>query len=128
MYVCGQCGLRYERGGYCTAEGAPLALTDDPMLGTEIERYRLARVIGEGGMGRVYLAVQPQIGSRVAIKILSEDCARDGELLERFFAEARAVNLIRHEHIVSIMDLSRLPGGRPFIVMEFIDGQTLAEL
>ena len=48
------------------------------------------------------------------------------ELLERFFAEARAVNLIRHEHIVGVLDLAQLPDGRPFIVMEFVEGQTLA--
>ena len=77
-------------------------------------------------MGRVYLAVQPAIGSRVAIKILSDQCARNPELLERFFAEARAVNLVHHESIVSVLDLSQLPDGRPFIVMEYIEGDTLA--
>lgn len=51
-------------------------------------------------MGRVYLAMQPMIGSRVAVKVLSDECARDPQLLERFFAEARAVNLIHHENIV----------------------------
>ena len=77
-------------------------------------------------MGRVYLAVQPAIGSRVAVKILSDQCARNPELLERFFAEARAVNLIRHERIVSVIDLAQLPDGRPFIIMEYVEGQTLA--
>ncbi|NVB82699.1 MAG: protein kinase [Kofleriaceae bacterium] len=100
-------------------------MTADPLLGTTIERYRLERVLGEGGMGRVYLAVQPAIGSRVAIKVLSEECSRNAELLERFFAEARAVNLIRHENIVSVLDLAQLPDGRPFIIMEFIEGHTL---
>jgi len=129
MFVCGECGQRYDdQGGYCPADGTPLVDTDDPLLGTDVGRYRLSRLLGEGGMGRVYLAVQPVIGSRVAVKILSDQCARDPELLDRFFAEARAVNLIRHENIVSVIDLSTLPDGRPFIVMEFIEGQTLAEL
>src|ERR1041384_86598 len=79
-------------------------------------------------MGRVYLAVHPAIGSRVAIKILSDQCARNPELLERFFAEARAVNLVRHESIVSVLDLAQLPDGRPFIVMEYVEGQTLAAI
>jgi len=79
-------------------------------------------------MGSVYLAVQPAIGSRVAIKVLSEQCARSPELLERFFGEAKAVNLIRHENIVSVLDLSMLPDGRPFIVMEFIEGHTLGSI
>jgi serine/threonine protein kinase len=79
-------------------------------------------------MGNVYLGVQPQIGSRVAIKILSEECSREPELVERFFAEARAVNLIRHENIVSVIDMARMPDGRPFIVMEFIEGLTLGKV
>ena len=128
MFVCGACGQRYERGGFCPEDGQPLPETTDALLGTEIGRYRLARMIGEGGMGQVYLAVQPAIGSRVAIKILSDQCARNPELLERFFAEAKAVNLIRHENIVSVMDLAQLPDGRPYIVMEFIEGYTLAAI
>ncbi|MBV8760015.1 MAG: protein kinase [Deltaproteobacteria bacterium] len=95
------------------------------MIGTEIGRYRITSLLGEGGMGSVYLAVQPAIGSRVAIKVLSAECARSPELLERFFGEAKAVNLIRHENIVSVLDLSTLPDGRPFIVMEFVEGLTL---
>jgi serine/threonine protein kinase len=98
------------------------------VIGTELGRYRITALVGEGGMGSVYLAVQPAIGSRVAIKVLSEQCARDAELLERFFAEAKAVNLIRHEHIVSVLDLATLPDGRPYIVMEYIEGQTLAAM
>jgi serine/threonine-protein kinase len=79
-------------------------------------------------MGRVYRAVQPMIGSRVAIKILSDQCARNPDLLERFFAEARAVNLIRHESIVSVLDMAKLDDGRPYIVMEYIEGQTLGQI
>jgi len=98
------------------------------VIGTELGRYRVTSLLGEGGMGSVYLAVQPAIGSRVAIKVLSEQCARDPELLERFFAEAKAVNLIRHEHIVSVLDLATLPDGRPYIVMEYVEGLTLAAI
>ena len=101
-------------------------MTADPLLGTEVSRYRLEKTLGEGGMGRVYLGVQQAIGSRVAIKVLSEECTRNPELLERFFAEARAVNLIRHENIISVLDLATLPDGRPFIIMEYIEGHTLA--
>jgi serine/threonine protein kinase len=125
VHVCAECGQGYERAGYCAADGHPLAVATDPVLGTEVLRYRIARLIGRGGMGNVYLGIQPQIGSRVAIKILSQECAREPELVERFFAEARAVNLIRHENIVSVIDMARLSDGRPFIVMEYIEGVTL---
>jgi serine/threonine-protein kinase len=99
---------------------------DDPLIGTELGRYRLERLIGRGGMGRVYLGVRPDIGSRVAIKVLSADCAENPALVERFFTEARAVNLIAHENIVSVIDLDRT--GRPFIVMEYVEGPTLRDL
>src|ERR1700712_3929756 len=116
-FICHACGQRYDQGGYCAHDGQPLVMTDDPLLGTEVGRYRLARLLGEGGMGRVYLAIQPAIGSRVAVKILSDQCARNPELLDRFFSEARAVNLIHHESIVSVIDMAQLADGRPYIVM-----------
>jgi serine/threonine-protein kinase len=128
MFVCPECGRPYRDGGYCGEDGAVLVEPADPLLGTMVQRWQLARVLGAGGMGRVYLGVQPDIGSRVAIKVLSEDCARDPGLVERFFSEARAVNLIRHEHIVGVLDLARFADGRPYIVMEFIDGVTLGAL
>ena len=94
----------------------------DPLIGIAVGRYQIDSVIGEGGMGRVYLAIQPEIGSRVAIKVLAD---QRPDLVERFFAEARAVNLIRHENIVSVIDLAQLDDGRAYIVMELVDGQTL---
>ncbi|MBK9033859.1 MAG: serine/threonine protein kinase [Myxococcales bacterium] len=127
-HICPECGRSWPSGGHCGDDGAVLATSKDTLLGLTIGRWRLARVLGEGGMGRVYLAVQPAIGSRVAIKVLSEACARDRELVDRFFAEARAVNLVRHEHIVGVLDLAWLDDGRPYIVMEFVDGETLGAL
>ena len=76
-------------------------------------------------MGRVYKGVHPTIGSRVAIKVLSRECSDRRDLVERFFAEAKAVNLIRHESIVNVLDLAMLPDGRPYIVMEYLDGAPL---
>jgi serine/threonine protein kinase len=128
MFVCGECGQRYDRQGYCLADGRPLFATDDPLLGTQLGRYRISALLGEGGMGTVYLASQPLIGSRVAIKILSEQCSKKPDLVERFLAEAKAVNLIRHESIASVIDMAKLDDGRPYIVMEYIEGQTLGPL
>jgi hypothetical protein len=127
-YVCPDCGRSWPDGGHCGDDGAALTASRDTLLGLTIGRWRLARLLGEGGMGRVYLAVQPAIGSRVAIKVLSEACARDRGLVDRFFAEARAVNLVRHEHIVSVLDLAWLDDGRPYIVMEYVAGATLGAL
>ncbi len=98
------------------------------MLGLTVGSYRVAQLIGRGGMGRVYLGVQPQIGAKVAIKVLLAADGDDGRRVERFFAEARAVNLVRHEHIVDVLDLGTLADGAPYMVMELVEGATLATL
>jgi tRNA A-37 threonylcarbamoyl transferase component Bud32 len=129
MFVCTECGDSQAEAGFCSADGAPLApVGDDPLLGKTVGVFRVARLIGLGGMGRVYKGVHPTIGSRVAIKVLSRESSDRRDLVDRFFAEAKAVNLIRHESIVDVLDLSRLPDGRPYLVMEFLDGSSLAAI
>ncbi|MBL4634111.1 MAG: serine/threonine protein kinase [Kofleriaceae bacterium] len=129
MFVCSQCGESKVDAGFCPSDG--MALADnraDPFLGSLVGSYRVASLLGIGGMGRVYKGVNPSIGSRVAIKVLNQDSAQNPELVERFFAEARAVNLIRHEGIVNIIDLTVLPDRRPCIVMEYLDGAPLSSI
>jgi serine/threonine protein kinase len=127
MFVCAECGASQPVPGNCGADRSPLQpIGDDRLLGQTIGAYRVARLLGIGGMGRVYKGVHPQIGSRVAIKVLSRECSDRRDLVERFFAEAKAVNLIRHESIVNVLDLATLPDGRPYIVMEYLDGSSLA--
>jgi serine/threonine-protein kinase len=101
---------------------------DDLLLGQTVGVYRIARLLGIGGMGRVYKGVHPAIGSRVAIKVLSRECSDRRDLVDRFFSEAKAVNLIRHESIVNVLDLATLPDGRPYIVMEYLDGLPLSAI
>ncbi len=127
MFVCAECGASQHAQGHCGVDGSPLLpIGDEVLLGTTIGAYRVARLLGVGGMGRVYKGVHPTIGSRVAIKVLSRECSDRRDLVDRFFAEAKAVNLIRHESIVNVLDLSTLPDGRPYIVMEYLDGAPLA--
>src|SRR5262245_34712343 len=129
MFVCPECGSSQPVHGHCPADGTPLApIGEDVLLGTTIGAYRIARLLGIGGMGRVYKGVHPAIGSRVAIKVLSRECSDRRDLVDRFFAEAKAVNLIRHESIVNVLDLATLPDGRPYIVMEYLDGSPLASI
>ncbi len=128
MYVCPECGSSSAGAGSCSTDGSTLVASKDPLLGQTVGSYRIARLIGAGGMGRVYKGVQPTIGSRVAIKILTPECAGNPALVERFFAEARAVNVIRHESIVNVLDLAALPDGQPYIVMEYLDGEPLSAL
>ena len=127
MHVCPECGNGFQDGGFCPQHGTALAdNADDNILGETIGSYRVARLLGTGGMGRVYLAVHPNIGSRVAIKVLARDRVEDPGLVQRFFDEARSVNVIRHESIVNVLDLATLGDGRPYIVMEYLDGAALS--
>ncbi|MDQ3370817.1 MAG: serine/threonine protein kinase, partial [Myxococcota bacterium] len=129
MFVCPECGGSLPLEGRCPADGVAVQpIGEDLLLGTTIGAYRVARLLGIGGMGRVYKGVQPTIGSRVAIKVLSRECSDRRDLVERFFAEAKAVNLIRHESIVNVLDLAMLPDGRPYIIMEYLDGVPLASI
>lgn len=93
---------------------------------TRIGPYRIVRLLGEGGMGRVYEAIHESIERRVAIKVLHAEFARKPEMLQRFVNEARAVNLINHPALVQISDHGQLPDKTAYIVMEFLDGQTLS--
>jgi len=128
-FVCSECGAPQAAEGRCPADGTPLSpIGEDVLLGTTIGVYRVARLLGVGGMGRVYKGVHPTIGSRVAIKVLSRECTDRRDLVDRFFAEAKAVNLIRHESIVNVLDLAMLQDGRPYIIMEYLDGAPLASI
>jgi serine/threonine-protein kinase len=98
---------------------------DKELIGTTVGNYKLLKRLGAGGMGVVYLGVQPSIRSLVAVKVIAGNVVNE-ELTKRFFAEARTVNLIRHESIVNVLDLCTLEDGRPCIVMEFLEGAHLA--
>src|SRR3954465_1540190 len=129
MFVCTECGSSQPVAGHCANDGTPLQpIGEDILLGTTIGVYRVARLLGIGGMGRVYKGSHPTIGSRVAIKVLSRECTDRRDLVDRFFAEAKGVNLIRHESIVNVLDLAMLPDGRPYIIMEYLDGAPLAAI
>ena len=84
-------------------------------------------MIGKGGMGAVYEAIQEPIERRVAIKILHGRYAQEPEIAQRFFNEARAVNIVDHPGIVQISDYGQLPAGVAYLVMEFLKGDTLGQ-
>ena len=109
-------------------EPAEVPRMTDPLVGSAVGSFRVIRALGRGGMGTVYLAEHPIIGSRVAIKFLHESMSTSPELVARFYDEARAVNRIGHENIVGIFDLSMLPPNRYYIVMEYLDGEALSSL
>ena len=106
----------------------PQAVPDaDEKVGLLCGNFRILRKLGEGGMGVVYEAEHCQIGKRAAVKIMHPEFAENSEFATRFLNEARAVNIIRHPGLVEIFEYGQLPDGTLFIVMEFLEGQTLFE-
>lgn len=95
-------------------------------LPVQFGRYRVERLLGQGAMGSVYLAHDTQLDRRVALKIPKFDERADGELLERFYREARAVATLHHPNICPVYDVGEI-GGRTFISMGFIDGRPLSD-
>jgi eukaryotic-like serine/threonine-protein kinase len=89
-------------------------------------KYRIVRLIGEGGMGAVYEAENMRIHRKVAIKVLHAGVAQTGEAVSRFEREAQAAGRIGSEHIVEVLDLGNLPSGDRYMVMEFMDGDALS--
>lgn len=104
--------------------------SSDPWIGSRLgdqQRYRLDRRLGGGAVGDVYLAMDVRLGRRVAIKILKGALAKSKELLARFEREVALSVALESEHIVQVIDYGVAPGGYPFYVMEYLQGQTLSQ-
>ena len=91
------------------------------------DKYRLVRLLGEGGMGAVYEAQHTLIGRRCAVKFLHAEYARQPEVVTRFVREAQAASSIGHRGIIDIYDVGRTPDGAPYLVMEFLEGVSLGK-
>jgi hypothetical protein len=104
----------------------PRRTTDLP-AGLDVGGYQITHLLGEGGMGQVYAAVHPVIGKKVAIKLLAPHCMAVPDLVHRFIEEARAVNTVGHVNIIDIFSFGQLPDGRHYMVMEYLNGETLAD-
>ena len=98
------------------------------MIGRVISgRYVVEAVVGTGGMAVVYRAYDKIRKQTVAVKVLRPEYESDGEFVRRFSREAEAASKVSHENIVNMLDVGK-DGGRRYIVMEFVDGQTLKEM
>jgi serine/threonine-protein kinase len=144
MRTCGTCGKKFDDSvDQCPDDGSLLktiitgphpAMTEAPKLKAErrppgmvVGSYRLLSVLGEGGMGIVYLAEHVTLKRRVALKILLKQHAHNQAAVQRFFAEARAVNEIAHDHIIEITDFFAESGDDKYYVMELLEGSELAD-
>jgi len=130
--ICLRCGSKFgSRAEYCPHDGSLLATDDeiaDPLLGAVLlEQFRVEERIGVGGMGTVYRAHQTTIGRDVAIKVLRAELARDEQAVARFEREARLCTALDHPNLVRVFLSGRLPDGRLYIVMELLQGRSLAD-
>jgi serine/threonine-protein kinase len=96
-------------------------------VGQTIGNYKITAKLGEGGMGVVYLAEHPVIGRKVAMKAIHPELSRNAEVVSRFVTEAKSVNQIGHEHIVDISDFGNTPDGEFYFVMEYLQGEAMAD-
>ena len=128
--LCVVCSRIFRSGETtCPEDGSPLVIEAEGgpragRLGHVMGSYRLLRVLGEGGVGTVYEAEHVRLGRKVALKLLHPDVLTR-ELVLRFFNEARAVNSIRHPHIIDVEDFVTTPTGEHYMVMELLVGEDL---
>jgi len=105
-----------------------LPQVNDPLVGTVVDgRYEIQQRVGEGGMGVVYRARQISIDRIVAIKMLSQQMAKDPNWVKRFNQEAKACSRLQHPNTIRMFDFGQTPEGRLYMAMEFLDGQSLRQ-
>lgn len=128
MKVCEVCNASYEGAlDRCPLDRGRLIEAGDPLIGRMVGAYRIAAPIGRGGLATVYRARHEVVGRDVAVKILSASVSRSPTLRARFLREARAANRVRHPHVIDVADIGETEDGLAFLVMELLEGRTLAE-
>jgi tRNA A-37 threonylcarbamoyl transferase component Bud32 len=100
----------------------------DPLLGTTVAgRYKVIKLLGEGGMGQVYLAEHTAIEKRIALKVLRAQYAHKGDIVTRFQQEAISASRIKHPNVLDVFDFGQLENGCFYLAMEFLEGNDLAD-
>jgi hypothetical protein len=96
-------------------------------VGQTVGNYRITAELGEGGMGKVFLAEHPVIGRKAALKVIHPQFARNADVVARFVNEARAVTQIGHDHIVDVTDFGHTEAGDFYFIMEYLPGDRLSD-
>jgi serine/threonine-protein kinase len=127
--VCTQCGAEYDLNEkFCPKDGSPLRFqsADDPLIGQMVaDRYQILSLIGEGGMGRVYLAEHVRMGRKSAVKVINPALATTADAISRFNREAANACKINHPNVAQVYDFGEMADGTLYLAMEYIDGETL---
>ena len=136
MKACPTCGRLYpDDAGFCPVDGSALtsatkvpvlADSQDARIGQLVAgRYQVRRVVADGGMGRVYEALDMQARRNVALKVLHPDVSRDEIAVQRFKREFEVSQMLPHDHIVEVLDFQPTADGSFVLVMEFLYGEEL---
>jgi serine/threonine protein kinase len=120
-------GSFMEAPAVAAAAESLLGQQDKLTVGEKLKHYEIIALIGEGGMGEVYLAKDTILGRRVALKLLPPYISNDPDRLRRFKQEARTASSLSHPNVCVIHEISETDDGRPFIAMEYIEGVTLRQ-
>jgi len=130
MKICPKCGAEYpDTTTLCPSDGIALETSSDELLGQTLAgKYRIDEKLSEGGMGAVYKGTHVLMDKTVAIKVLRPSLAADEKIVARFSREARAASRISHPHAISVTDFGEDENGIVFLVMEYLDGETLKNL
>lgn len=106
----------------------PDSHASDPLIGSLVAgRYRVLKLLGEGGMGQVYLAEHEAIEKKVALKVLRSEYSRKEDIVTRFQQEAISASRIKHPNVLDVFDFGRLESGEAFLAMEFLEGHDLSD-
>jgi eukaryotic-like serine/threonine-protein kinase len=130
MKACQRCKLNFpDDTAACFLCGSPLTAVKDPRIGLNVAgRYQLEAAIGEGGMATVYSARHRLVDRPCAVKIMNAQLAKNEVIRERFRREAKAAQKLAHPNIIEIFDQGELQDGSLFLVMELLEGETLADV
>src|SRR5262245_727008 len=128
--VCPKCTREYADGKvFCPDDGTPLKPAVDPLIGRIIaDRAEIKKKLGEGGMGRVYLAQHLRLPLQTAVKVLHPQLIHDGNVVRRFYEEAERASLVRAEQVAQDHDFGNTPYALVYLEMEFVDARPLSKL
>ena len=134
VFICQGCGTEYPSwGGSCakcgTTEIIKLSELSDRMIDKVVKgKYRIVKKLGQGGMGAVYLAEQPGLGQKLALKFLKSEFSTDAEIARRFLNETKSYALVAHPNAVTLHDFGQDEDGNLFIAMEYCEGVDLKKV
>ena len=130
--ICPTCGTEYpadER--FCPRDGSALRALDGgtDLIGSIIaERYLVLEKLGEGGMGRVYLAEHVKMGRKSAVKVMNPGTVTDADAISRFNREAANASRISHQHVAQVYDFGETSDGLIYLAMEYVEGESLTDI